>query len=108
MDVWIVLNDLLIISGTELWTVHGQNTAIEISNTLKRKTGIPPLTLGAIVIACRTCRPFDMNHIHRSTTAGQSSVLVIFGNAAQLRYVRRHRNELLPHLMHPLKESVKE
>jgi hypothetical protein len=30
------------------------------------------------MIACRTCWPFYMNHIHRSTTAGQSSVLVVF------------------------------
>ena len=54
MNVRIVLNNFLVISGTKLWTVglDGQNPAIEIGNALKRKTGIPPLTLGAIMIAC--------------------------------------------------------
>ena len=42
MNVRIVLNDLLVISPTKLWTVDGQNPAIEIGNTLKRKTGISP------------------------------------------------------------------
>ena len=55
MNVRVVLNDLFIISYTKLCTVDGQNPAIEIGNTLKRKTGIAPLTLGVIMIACRTC-----------------------------------------------------
>ena len=38
------------ISRTKLRTVYGLNPAIEIGNTLKRKTGIPANTLGAIII----------------------------------------------------------
>jgi len=50
--------------GRTLWTVDGQNPAIEIGNALKRKTGIPPLTRGAIMIASWTRRPVHMNYIH--------------------------------------------
>ena len=65
MNVRIVLNDFLVISGTKLWTVlDGQYPAIEIGNTLKRKTGIPPLTLGLMMIASWTRRPLHMNYIH--------------------------------------------
>ena len=45
MNIRIVLNDLLVISCTKLWTVDGQNPAIEIGDTLKRKNGIAPLMM---------------------------------------------------------------
>ena len=108
MNVRIVHNDLLVISCTKLRNVYGLNPAIEIGNTLKRKTGIPAHTLGAIMITSCTWWPFDMNHIHRSTTAWQACHLVVIGNPAQLRYACRHRNVLLAHLMHRMEESVKE
>jgi len=63
MNVRIIFNDFLVISGIKLWTVDGQNPAIEIGNALKRKIGIPPLTLGAIMIASWTRRPLHMNYI---------------------------------------------
>ncbi len=108
MNVSIVLNNLLVILCTKLWTIDGTNPAIEIGNALKSKTGIPSLTLCTIVIASWTWWPLDMNHNHWSAAARQAGFLVVLSNLVQLRNVHRQQNVLIPHFMHHLKEGGKE
>ncbi len=104
----IVLNNLLAVSWTKSWTVDSWNPAIEMGNALKCKTGIPTLTLCAIVMASWSWWPLDMSHIHWSAIARQTSFLVVFSNPVQLHDVHWQRNVLLPHLVHCMKKRGKE
>ena len=51
MDICVHLHDLLVISGTKLWSINSNNPATEISYTFKPQRGVTSLTFGTVMIA---------------------------------------------------------
>ncbi len=95
--IFVILNDILVIVTSELWSMDCQNPAIKICETLKRKGWITLFSLCTFMIAGWTICPFHMDHIHRTNTTWQPYGVVVPTYATQLGDVPRNANILIFH-----------
>jgi hypothetical protein len=103
----VVLDDVLVIATSKLWSIDCQNPAIKICETLKRKGWIPLFPLCMVMVAGRTICPFYMDHIHRTNTTWQPYGVVVPTYAMQLGDIPRNANILIFHFHKGLNENEK-
>ncbi len=92
-----MLNNILVIATSELWSIDCQNPAIKICETLKRKGWITLFSLWTVMIAGWTICPFHMDLIHRTNTAWQPYGILVPTYATQFGDIRRNANILIFH-----------
>ena len=80
-------HNVLIISCSELRTMHVTNSTIKIGNAFKGKGRIGLFALSTIEISSGAIRPFDVNDINRSHCTRNSHFLVSFHNRPELEII---------------------
>jgi hypothetical protein len=76
-NIAVVLDNVLVISTAELWSIDRHHPPIKICDALKPKSRIPLFPFCTVMIASGTIRPLHMNHIHGTNTTWQSCGIVV-------------------------------